>query len=170
MGNSPWKLLQGTDGNRVRSIRVPGTTSRRQRCPRDHGVDRSLKTEETDAKASAGDVLGFAIQNGICQFKTCRGPSTAPASHAARSSDRAAKQNGHCSQRWPALSTPLLHAITGLARWLEKQQPDSSIGFGRCGDLDGEFDPGSGRTLAACLTHASRTRSRSLLRGTVANG
>ncbi len=26
--------------------------------------------------------------------------------------------------------------------------------------LDGEFDPGSGRTLAACLTHASRTRSK----------
>jgi hypothetical protein len=23
-------------------------------------------------------------------------------------------------------------------------------------DLNGEFDPGSGRTLAACLTHASR--------------
>ena len=23
-------------------------------------------------------------------------------------------------------------------------------------DLYGEFDPGSGRTLAACLTHASR--------------
>jgi hypothetical protein len=23
--------------------------------------------------------------------------------------------------------------------------------------LDGEFDPGSGRTLAACVTHASRT-------------
>jgi tyrosyl-tRNA synthetase len=29
----------------------------------------------------------------------------------------------------------------------------------RPGFLDGEFDPGSGRTLAACLTHASRTRS-----------
>ncbi len=26
-------------------------------------------------------------------------------------------------------------------------------------DLDGEFDPGSGRTLAACLTHASRAKS-----------
>jgi len=25
--------------------------------------------------------------------------------------------------------------------------------------LCGEFDPGSGRTLAACLTHASRTGS-----------
>jgi hypothetical protein len=24
-------------------------------------------------------------------------------------------------------------------------------------DMYGEFDPGSGRTLAACLTHASRT-------------
>src|ERR1041384_3314717 len=24
-------------------------------------------------------------------------------------------------------------------------------------NLDGEFDPGSGQTLAACLTHASRT-------------
>ncbi len=24
-------------------------------------------------------------------------------------------------------------------------------------ELNGEFDPGSGQTLAACLTHASRT-------------
>jgi hypothetical protein len=29
------------------------------------------------------------------------------------------------------------------------------VGGVLCG-LDGEFDPGSGRTLAACLTHASR--------------
>src|ERR1700755_1906684 len=28
-------------------------------------------------------------------------------------------------------------------------------------DINGEFDPGSGRTLAACLTHASRARLRS---------
>ena len=26
--------------------------------------------------------------------------------------------------------------------------------------FNGEFDPGSGRTLAACLTHASRTNLR----------
>ena len=35
----------------------------------------------------------------------------------------------------------------------------SSAGFGWWGVVlvfDGEFDPGSGRTLAACLTHASR--------------
>ena len=31
--------------------------------------------------------------------------------------------------------------------------------------LFGEFDPGSGRTLAACLTHASRTLKPSLLGG-----
>ena len=29
--------------------------------------------------------------------------------------------------------------------------------------IDGEFDPGSGRTLAACLTHASRTVISGLL-------
>ena len=40
----------------------------------------------------------------------------------------------------------------------------------------GEFDPGSGRTLAACLTHASRTMKPSLRRahefvaGLVADG
>ena len=30
-------------------------------------------------------------------------------------------------------------------------------------NINGEFDPGSGRTLAACLTHASRTVMRGLL-------
>ena len=37
--------------------------------------------------------------------------------------------------------------------------------------LFGEFDPGSGRTLAACLTHASRTMMLQLCwGGLVANG
>ncbi len=38
--------------------------------------------------------------------------------------------------------------------------------FRRCGchvDIYGEFDSGSGRTLAACLTHASRTVIQGLL-------
>jgi hypothetical protein len=34
----------------------------------------------------------------------------------------------------------------------------------------GEFDPGSGRTLAACLIHASRTGSLLSGGGLVANG
>ena len=37
-------------------------------------------------------------------------------------------------------------------------------------NLIGEFDPGSERTLAACLTHASRTGTRGLLLGIVAHG
>jgi hypothetical protein len=32
-------------------------------------------------------------------------------------------------------------------------------------NIYGEFDPGSGRTLAACLTHASRTVIRVLVSG-----
>ena len=35
---------------------------------------------------------------------------------------------------------------------------------------NGEFDPGSGRTLAACFIHASRTRISSLLERKVADG
>ena len=37
-------------------------------------------------------------------------------------------------------------------------------------DIIREFDPGSGRTLAACLTHASRTENKSLLLFLVADG
>ncbi len=36
--------------------------------------------------------------------------------------------------------------------------------------LHGEFDPGSGRTLAACLTHASGATNRASARGKAANG
>src|SRR5439155_4102282 len=50
--------------------------------------------------------------------------------------------------------------------WCQSAEGFSSPGAGspikgpaRALDLDGEFDPGSGRTLAACLTHASRARS-----------
>src|ERR671910_728624 len=43
---------------------------------------------------------------------------------------------------------------------------DSSVPIG----LYGEFDPGSGRTLAVRLTHASRTVNRASARGSVANG
>ena len=51
----------------------------------------------------------------------------------------------------------------------------SALFFGvvLCVVVFGEFDPGSGRTLAACLTHASRTGLLALLWGVgglVANG
>src|SRR5437868_15547664 len=37
-------------------------------------------------------------------------------------------------------------------------------------DFHGEFDPGSGRTLAACLTHASGATNQGLPWGRAANG
>ena len=43
------------------------------------------------------------------------------------------------------------------------KQPFTGNGFVANGhelNINGEFDPGSGRTLAACLTHASRTVNR----------
>src|SRR5690606_19862793 len=48
--------------------------------------------------------------------------------------------------------------------------PCALCGCGVALIIYGEFDPGSGRTLAACLTHASRTMKPSLLGGLVANG
>ena len=55
---------------------------------------------------------------------------------------------------WPHLALPrvwvwLLFCLSGFS--------DFGFAHGWWGFLFGEFDPGSGRTLAACLTHASRT-------------
>src|SRR5579875_509885 len=40
-------------------------------------------------------------------------------------------------------------------------KPNRNDATSRWHELDGEFDPGSGTTLAACLMHASRTGSPS---------
>ena len=91
---------------------------------------------------------------------------------------------------WPFLG--LLSWVGFFFGWMELSQFDSfctagisypsgfvfpctfsgSFCSGGCGGLNinGEFDPGSGRTLAACLTHASRTDQGSLLFWLVANG
>jgi hypothetical protein len=53
---------------------------------------------------------------------------------------------------WPAF----LALPSGWLAWI---LPGGTVlaGWCRYQVLFGEFDPGSGRTLAACLTHASRT-------------
>ena len=43
-----------------------------------------------------------------------------------------------------------------------KTHVDSLVRFKLFKDYVGEFDPGSGRTLAACLIHASRTLKEEL--------
>ena len=52
---------------------------------------------------------------------------------------------------WPAVS------FWGWLGWGIPLATDCYVvGFHLFTDFVGEFDPGSGRTLAACLTHASR--------------
>ena len=51
-----------------------------------------------------------------------------------------------------------------------KTHVDSLVRFKLFKDFVGEFDPGSGRTLAACLIHASRTLSTFGSHERVANG
>ena len=56
--------------------------------------------------------------------------------------------------------TDASHQQVQACRWLSDLMTVQQFAVGPSDDLDGEFDPGSGRTLAACLTHASRTRSK----------
>jgi hypothetical protein len=63
---------------------------------------------------------------------------------------------------------PLMPRVGGVVLFLFGQV--SLIGLSLLKVLFGEFDPGSGRTLAACLTHASRTESAPLGVTRVANG
>ena len=55
---------------------------------------------------------------------------------------------------WPGVADLVMDVLCGRVRGF----PCLLVCAGGCGGcaFDGEFDPGSGRTLAACLTHASR--------------
>ena len=51
----------------------------------------------------------------------------------------------------------LFEIITKQKQLVKQKIAIASFVFCQITILYGEFDPGSGRTLAACLTHASRT-------------
>src|SRR5882757_4163817 len=61
------------------------------------------------------------------------------------------------------------HGVLGGLAWLMTAFRDGRSS-GRPEVLHGEFDPGSGRTLAACLTHASGATNQGLPWGRAANG
>ena len=61
--------------------------------------------------------------------------------------------------------SPSILVMAGLFQVSRRPSSDAGV-ISTC---HGEFDPGSGRTLAACLTHASRTRKPFGV-STVANG
>ena len=66
----------------------------------------------------------------------------------------------------------LLVVVVGQGLFLSNVRLKPSPGFvlGVVLVFDGEFDPGSGRTLAACLTHASRAERLPLGGTRAANG
>src|ERR1700683_1868268 len=104
-------------------------------------------------KASAGDPRArkrFRIEpKVICTVRT-----TIRAVPVGESNSAIAVMHLHNAQ--PALRfSPLLELLYTAEGLAANKLYSKSCGEG----LDGEFDPGSGRTLAACLTHASRTRS-----------
>src|SRR5882757_10032837 len=63
----------------------------------------------------------------------------------------------------PCIGVPQVVVMTALCDGWCLRAPAIEV-------LHGEFDPGSGRTLAACLTHASGATNRGLPRGKAANG
>ena len=70
---------------------------------------------------------------------------------------------------WGLVSRFFLYVIFGFASLCDAYASCGLVcsfllGLGFSRPFCGEFDPGSGRTLAACLTHASRTE-RLLLAG-----
>src|SRR3954454_18620095 len=75
-------------------------------------------------------------------------------------------------RRWPELPRHASRAPSLCTRatlvWMLTNSlgPD---GLGCRGHFHGEFDPGSGRTLAACLTHASGATNQGLPWGKAAN-
>ena len=82
----------------------------------------------------------------------------------ARAKSQCGRLDGVCRHRARTVKTTTVALPASVGRAADRRQSQS----GRLSDfsgarlvrrgLDGEFDPGSGRTLAACLTHASRTR------------
>ena len=91
---------------------------------------RSLKTEEREPKASTGDEERSLADLVGRQRNTCSRRLEPP------------RGESRCRLGFRVTQSALL--ISKPLRWKK--------------NLDGEFDPGSERTLAACLTHASRGR------------
>ena len=105
------------------------------------------------------------LENGIEDEKASAGDHAATLGHKARSVDVTVHEK-HKHLITDKVSQSVLVPVDRRASQPRSRLSRSTISrpwsqtHGRAvNDLDGEFDPGSGRTLAACLTHASRAGS-----------
>src|SRR3954447_25647829 len=73
-------------------------------------------------------------------------------------------------EKYPASWVEAATVYSVASLWLMTAFRDAGQAFRPAAVLHGEFDPGSGRTLAACLTHASGATNQGLPWGRAANG
>ena len=133
LGTTKHRLPAPVEQRRARPDVSAASADSHQRLVRRVPPDRSLKTEQKKPKVRAGDRIPSGVEV-VHQVNALR--TTVFAS---------------CS--WCQLARPGAHALREGRLSTDRRAGSPARG------LDGEFDPGSGRTLAACLTHASRTRS-----------
>jgi hypothetical protein len=127
-------LVRAPDRGTPGPARMPRPSAEaHQRRLRRVPPSRSLKTEQKKPKVRAGDRIPSGVEV-VHQVNALRTTIV----------------SCPCAS-WPS---PEL-TLGGDGRLSVHDRRSASADRG----LDGEFDPGSGRTLAACLTHASRTRS-----------
>ena len=158
---------EALEPSRKSGSRVDTPGERRYRCSSPHGAARSTRSprgtgvvrpdvEVTPARTSpSGEVCHehhVLLENG-----TEEGSKASADFRAGRFGDRRG-----CSSQFPhhfdGQQSSILMPVRGTA---SRPEPGSTLiaAASAAHDLDGEFDPGSGRTLAACLTHASRAGS-----------
>ena len=124
----------------------------------------SLKTEE-DERQCGQRVVGFAFDDAVCRFRGRFPPVTTRTSPVRRrSSARPGQSPGRQEHgtHYERCCSGARHHHLIVSAGSARTRPV----------LDGEFDPGSGRTLAACLTHTVERgpSSRKTGEDQVANG
>jgi hypothetical protein len=118
----------------------------------------SLKTEEKTNASAGNGRRPSGHRDVVCQFRW-----PIPIGHQQRTNPGHTGESSEAGPKSPGRQEHGTHQRADSARVPAlsfKSFRSSALGWVVEPVLDGEFDPGSGRTLAACLTHASRTGSK----------
>ena len=161
------RLLSRLDGHRCPAQKGIGREADASADPPAEGpiggVPFSLHRARTDRVARPGKPPDGPPRPDRCGARCTVGQAARDEAREGRVVVRPLLENSTACRKSVPSSTP----SSGLCVWGGISLVDgtrvSARGLSRDQIIYGEFDPGSGRTLAACLTHASRTRA--FLRG-----
>jgi hypothetical protein len=154
-----WSAGEGDNRPHRRCRRVSRADCRSSSGFRFPRSGRSLKTEERTKKASAGD---HRVR--LAVWPPLSGGWTGSCSDRCSTQDEQPTSVGCPSDQFARTGCEPVTSLTALHRLSKINSlfvgcPVRRPSVVQVRDFDGEFDPGSGRTLAACLTHASRAGS-----------